>query len=377
MGPIHILHVIGGNEVGGAEEHVLTLCKGLDKTLFTPSLICLCEGPLHNLAVSQGLPEDTIAMSNPLDLRVIPRLIRLMREKQVDIVHTHGSRANLTARLAARWLNLPIITTVHSSLAQDYLNRFKAGLALTLDRLTTPLASRIITISNFLQPEVKKRGARRTTTIYNGIDPARFAGLELVDNIYQALGFEPGIPLVGTIGRLHPVKGHRFFLEAAHLVSQTHPKVKFLIVGSGPLEDELRRLAQELGLEDRVVFTGYYPEIQRLLAIMDVVTLPSISEGMGLVLLEAMYFAKPVVATQVGGIPELVKHKESGLLVPPEDPMLLAAAISQLLDDKVLAARLGANGQRSFQDFSVDKMIERTQNLYLEVFSEKKQPGRE
>ncbi len=370
MEKFRVLQVIGGNEIGGAEEHVLALCSGLDKDKFSPFLVSLCQGPLQSAAEERGIAVTVLGMKHPLDLSVIPQLVKLIKTLKIDIVHTHGSRANLTARLAARWLNVPIVTTMHSSLAQDYLSKKAAWAATLLDRLTMPLASRVITISNFLQPEAKGRGAKRTVTIYNGIDPARFSGLELLENIYLELGIEPGTPLVGTIGRLHPVKGHNFFLEAAQLVSLTHPGAKFLVVGSGPLEQELRQKAAELNIADKVLFTGYYPEIQRVLKILDVLCLPSISEGMGLVLLEAMFFGKPVVASSVGGVPELVRHEENGLLVPPGDPILMAASISRLLDDKALAARLGANGQRRFKDFSLDRMLERTQKLYQEILQE-------
>lgn len=377
MAKIRILQVIGGNEIGGAEEHVLALCQGLDKENYEIYLACLCEGPLHTAAKNLQIPVITVPMAHPLDLSVIPKLVKVMRSWQINIVHTHGSRANLTARLAARWLNIPIVTTVHSSLAQDYTNTIAKYSALLLDRMTTPLARRVITISDYLQQEVKKRGAKHTLTIYNGINPQRFSGIDLLENIYDEFEIQPGTPLIGVVGRLHPVKGHDYFLQAASLVAATHPTVKFIIAGAGPLENELKQLVISLGLADKVIFTGFYPDVQRILAILDVFCLPSISEGMGLVLLEAMYFAKPVVATHVGGIPELVKHGDNGLLVPPADPILLAAAINRLLDDKVFAARLASNGQQTFEDFSLNRMLERTAALYNEVFTEENQPKRQ
>ncbi|HWJ02214.1 MAG TPA: glycosyltransferase, partial [Verrucomicrobiae bacterium] len=305
MAKIRILQVIGGNEIGGAEEHVLALCKGLDPEIFEVFLACLCDGPLAQAARNQGIPVIIINMGNPLDVFIIPELVRQMKALAIDIVHTHGSRANLTARLAGKWAGIPIVTTIHSSLAQDYISRPASLVAKVLDRVTTPLATGIVTVSQFLQPEAKKRGAKRTVTIYNGIDPAKLAKIDLLDNIYSEIGITPGGPLVGIIGRLHPVKGHVFFLEAAALISANHPATRFLIVGSGPLEADLRNKVQELGLENKVIFTGYCPNVQRILAILDVLCLPSLSEGMGLVLLEAMYFSKPVVASRVGGIPEV------------------------------------------------------------------------
>jgi glycosyltransferase involved in cell wall biosynthesis len=376
MGKIHILQVIGGNEIGGAEKHLLALCRELNKNpeQFEVSLVCLCEGPLKENAENEGIAVYSIPMRNSLDLTIIWKLTKLIKYLNIDIVHTHGSRANLVARLAAKRLGLPIVTTVHSSLAQDYKSRWAALAAVTLDKLTTPWATRVITISNYLQQEVKNRGAKRVTTIYNGIDPQALQGINLVDHLLQELGMHTEGPLIGTIGRLHPVKGQHYFLEAAALVATSHPTAKFILVGDGPLEAELRGQTRALGLEDKVIFTGYYPHVERILAVLDVFCLPSLAEGMGLVLLEAMYFGKPVVASNVGGIPEIVKSGVNGLLVPPADARLLATAISRLLDDPTLAAKLGASGQTTFEQFSLDKMVQRTGNLYKELSSEETSP---
>ncbi|MDA8442470.1 MAG: glycosyltransferase family 4 protein [Peptococcaceae bacterium] len=364
MGKIRILQVIGGNEIGGAEEHVLALCKGLDKAKFDILLICLCEGPLHHVAEQQNVPVRTVNMRSPFDLSVIPKLKSIMQTERIDVVHTHGSRANLTARLAARWLGLPIITTVHSSLSEDYTRKTAAALALILDRITTPLTFTAITISDYLQTEVKRRGAKQIVTIYNGIDSARFRKIAPSSDIYSELGIDSTTPLVAAVGRLHPVKGLNFFLQAAAIVSSRHPKVKFLLAGSGPMAEELHRLTQSLGLERKVIFTGYYQEIERIMSVLDILCLPSLAEGMGLVLLEAMYYAKPVIASAVGGIPELVTHEANGLLVAPGDSLQLAAAINRLLDDKTLATNLGVKGQQTFTRFSLTNMLKQTAEVY-------------
>ncbi len=373
MGEIRILQVIGGNDIGGAEKHLLALTRELnrDREHFSVHLVCLCHGPLQEEAERAGIPAYTIPMRHALDLTVIPQLTKLMQQLNIAIVHTHGSRANLTARLAARRLNLPVVTTVHSSLARDYRNPLVAQAALALDRITTPLAAKVITISDFLQQEVRQRGAKSVVTIYNGIDQRDFQGINLVNHLRQELGLAQEGPVVAAIGRLHPAKGQQYFLEAAAIVRASHPTAKFLLVGSGPLESELRQQAQQLGVAGNVIFTGYISHVEKVFAVSDIVCLPSLAEGMGLVLLEAMYFAKPVVASRVGGIPEVVKNGVNGLLVPPADPILLAAAIRRLLDDPTFAAKLGAAGQASFEQFSLRKMVERTGEVYKELLQQK------
>lgn len=376
MEQLRILHVIGGSEVGGAEEHVLALCKGMDKNTFNPSVACLCKGPFRALLEQNAIPVMEIPMTNPIDIRVVPRLVKYMRAEKIDIVHTHGSRANLTARLAARYLGLPIITTVHSTLSQDYLNKYAAALAILLDRMTTPWADWVITISDYLQSDVKKRGAKQVKTIYNGIDPVRFSEEFDSQAVFSELGIQTGTPLVGTIGRLHPVKGLKYFLMAVEHISQAHPLHKFLVIGSGPQENELKALVIQANIADKVIFTGYVPNVHKLISTLDVLVLPSLAEGMGLVLLEGMFYGKPVVASRVGGIPELVTDMKNGLLVPPGDSIMLAAAINRVLDDQVLTAKLGENGKLRFQQFSLQNMLESTQNIYTAIIHKKGRPGR-
>jgi len=378
----NILHVIGGGEIGGAEEHVLTLLSRLDKDQFQGHLLCLCRGPFAPLVRSQGIPTAEIPMRHKLDVLTVPAIRRLIREWQIGLVHTHGVRANLVARIAAKQEGLPVITTVHSSIRLDYTSRLQGAIAFFLDRTTSRLADRVIAISGALRDELVADGIAPTkvSVIYNGLDLERLQGSSgsvppnspstsaHAEAIRQALGLTPDQPVVAAIARLHPVKGHKYLLGAAAKVLKTRPDVQFLVVGEGPLHRELEDMAAGLGISEHVKFTGYYPEIKDIYAITDILCLPSLMEGMGLVLMEAMAFGRPVVASRVGGIPEVVEDGVTGVLVPPADPDRLASALLGLLDGPQKASAMGEIGRRKVQRFSVDNMVRETENLYFELF---------
>ncbi|NPV93437.1 MAG: GT4 family glycosyltransferase PelF [Firmicutes bacterium] len=366
---IKLVQVIGGGEVGGAEEHVLALLTRLNRKYFEPYLICLCRGPFAALAREKGVPTTEIIMQHKLDLTTVPRIRSFIKENQLDLVHTHGVRANLVARLAARLEGRPVVTTVHSALRYDYTSRLEATIAGFISRLTTPLADRIIAVSEAVRADLVASGARneRIITIYNGLDFSRFSDARPADIVRRELGLAPDQLIVALIGRLHPVKGHVYFFQAAAEVLKQLPDVRFLAVGDGPLREELKQLVCDLGIAEQVIFTGYYSDIKNILGTIDILCLPSLMEGLPLVVLEAMYFGKPAVASRVGGIPEVVADGQTGLLVPPQDAAALARGLLRLLSDADLRRRLGEAGQALAQQFSIDNMVKRTEELYTQV----------
>lgn len=358
-----ILHLIGGGEIGGAEQHVLSLLKGLDQTRFSPYLACLINGPFAALARENKIPTQVFSMSSPVDLLPLPRLIRWARQNGINLFHTHGSRGNLLGRLGAKFLGIPSLTTVHSSLAHDYLSPWSARIALGLERLTLPLSSKIITVSDFLAKEVASRGGRNLKTIYNGQAP-----IFIADPYTNRLHFrcQWGIPtdavVIGTIGRLHPTKGHSNLIKAAALIRSEVPKLHLLLIGDGPLYHEL-----ELELQSHAIphtLTGYLANAYQALPAMDIFTLPSVSEGMGLVLLEAMQAGIPIVAANVGGIPEVVRTGRDGLLVPSGDISKFAEALINIIDNPDLAKSLVLSGKSRWSMFSIENMVQATEQVY-------------
>ncbi len=365
-----ILHIIGGGEIGGAEQHVLTLLNSLDRSRFTPHLLCLTHGPFAALARESNIPSRTLPMHFPIDLSPLPSLIRWARTMGINLIHTHGSRANLLGRLGARWSGIPNLTTVHSSLSHDYLSPWSARIAVGIDRLTLPLTSGIITVSEYLAKEVAERGGRNLETIYNGQAPIVFADPSTSRFQFRSQWGIPADALVlGTIGRLHPTKGHTALIKAAALLRLQFPTLHLLLIGDGPLRSHL-----ELELKQSAIpytLTGFLPQAYEALPAMDLFVLPSVSEGMGLVLLEAMQAGVPIVASAVGGIPEVVRAGKDGLLVPPGDVVAFSAACSKLIDDPALAKSLVLSGLSRWPRFSIDSMVRETEQVYTRLLDKK------
>jgi len=366
--PHEILHIIGGGEIGGAEQHVLTLLNGIDRTRFSPHLVCLTHGPFASLVRKSDIPTRTFPMHFPIDLSPLPHIVRWARQKEIKLVHTHGSRANLLGRLGARWLTIPSLTTVHSSLAHDYLSPWSARIALGLDRLTLPLTSGIITVSEYLANEVASRGGRNLETIYNGQAPISFNDPSTSRHQFR---LQWGIPsdalVIGTIGRLHPTKGQTDLIKAATQMYSKFPNLHLLLIGDGPLRHDL-----ELELKQSTIphtLTGYLPQAYEALPAMDLFVLPSVSEGMGLVLLEAMQAGVPIVASAVGGIPEVVRAGIDGLLVPPGDVTGFSDACSKIIDIPDLAKSLILSALSRWPEFSIASMVSETEQVYTSLLT--------
>ncbi|TGE33929.1 glycosyltransferase [Desulfosporosinus sp. Sb-LF] len=370
-----ILHIIGGGEIGGAEQHVLSLLKGLNRTHFAPHLICLTHGPFAGLALDHQIPTQTFPMRFPLDLSPLPSLIRWTRQQGITLIHTHGSRANLLGRLSAKWMGIPCLSTVHSSLAHDYSSTWSARMALGLDRLTLPLTSGIIAVSEYLAEEVALRGGRNIDTIYNGQNRLL---IKDPHSARQHFREQWGIPtealVLGTIGRLHPTKGQTYLIKAAMRMRLTFPSLHLLLIGEGPLHQDL-----ELELERNSIpytLTGYLSNAYEALPAMDLFVLPSISEGMGLVLLEAMQAGVPIVASAVGGIPEVVRSGKDGLLVPPRDVTGFSEACTSILKNPDLSKSLVRSGQSRWSMFSIENMILKTEQVYTRLLTKAIPPAK-
>lgn len=374
MAKARILHVIGGGEVGGAEELVLTLMKLLDPAKYQPFLLCLCPGPFAALAAEQGFPASVISMKHRLDLSTINPLGEYLREQQINLVHTHGVRANLVARLAAAREGLPVVTTVHSVLRYDYDLPFKAIFARYLTMLTNKHSNKFIAISHAIAEEIHQMGVPRDkiVIIHNGLDTGKFSTPRKGDEVRQELDLNPEWPTVTMIARLHPVKGHQYFLQAARQVIDAGFKAQFLIIGEGFQRRRIEQQVRELGLAEVVKMPGYYSSIEDIYEVTDLLCVPSLMEGLGLVVLEGMYFNVPVVASNTGGIPEIISDQVDGLLVEPRDYKALAQAILNILQNPDLATRLTQKGRQKVEQFSQENMAKKVEQVYQEVIGNAK-----
>jgi len=368
LGRLKILHIIGGGEFGGAERHILNLAEAVDPAEVEMSILCLFARPFAEAAEQAGVPHQVLPMRNKLDFHVVGKMRSAIASFGPDIVHTHGVRANLLGRLAAAQASRPVVTTVHSLLAMDYpdpVSRLANSLA---ERVTRGMTCHFIAVSHELRQALIRQGIarERVTAVHNGVDLERF---DPVAAGGQPLASSPpDVPLVAIIARLHAVKGHRLFLQAAKAVLAKKPGVRFLVVGGGPDEKALMKMASDLGISSAVHFVGFVDDIPSLLVRLNVLVVASRWEGFGLTAAEALAMAVPVVATDVGGLPEIIRPFETGLLVPFGHNQAMADAVIWILEHGAEAREMAVRGQQVVRrEFTAHQMAARTVEVYRKV----------
>lgn len=290
------------------------------------------------------------------------RLTRFLRSDAIEIIHCYPFVSNLAGPLLAKIGGVKrVITSVHSeTVIRNIPGR----------ELSYGLSDTIVTVSEYLRSFLEKNNIvkenGKTRVINNGIDTDFFSPGKARRMDKKAMGLSETDFIVMTTAKLTREKGHEHLLRAIKRLGGAASNVKFLFAGSGPLERELKSLARELGVEERVIFLGYRDDIRELLSLCDIFVLPSVSEGQGIALLEAMAMKKPVITTYAGGIPEVVRDGENGVVVKPADPNALSRALLDLLNDRPLIARMGEEGRRSVEkNFGARAKAKELENLYL------------
>ena len=311
------------------------------------------------------------------DLSAFLDIWRIIKKISPEIVHTHSSKAGLLGRLAAKLARIPIVVhTPHGHVFFGYFGPLKTKIFIILERLVSRITHRIIALTNKEKEDyIKFRIANedKFDVIYSGIELDKFK--ELSEDKKQNFVKELGIPekslIIGTVGRLVPVKGHEFLIKAAKYIISKYPEAFFVFTGDGPLEHNLKRQARELGINNNIIFLGWRSDAAKIISVYDIFSLPSLNEGMGRVLAEAMSLGKPIVASNVGGIPDLVTHGKNGFLVPARNPEKLAKYIQILIEDKEKKEKMGQAGKEMAKIFSKEKMVENIANLYEKLLAQK------
>jgi len=369
MRRIKVLFLITELNVGGAEMVVAKITAHLNEDRFHCSVCSLLpDGRLAEVLQEQGIKTLSLNVKEKFDVRGLFRLLRLLREEKTDILHTHLFHANLLGRIAGRMAGVPVIIS-----HQHGVERSRSKVRSLLDRLTSRYADVVISTCEVVKQTLIKRDKippDKIRTIYKGVE---ITNAEVKSSSARRnLGITSDVPVVGIVANLRSMKGHDTFLKAARMILNDVENARFLIVGGGPLEGKLKALAFKLGVSPQTIFTGFRDDVPSLLATMDVFVLPSLWEGVPIAILEAMAMAKPVVATEVGGIPEIVVNGETGILVPPQNPKLLAEAIIALLQNRERAEAMGRAGrERVERCFTVERMVQQTEALYEELIKEK------
>lgn len=348
------MRIISRLNVGGPSTHVVLLNEGLDRLGYTSVLVTgyesSTEGDLRDLVSKRRLRMISISeLGREIDLihdiAALIKLYRLMRRERPHIVHTHQAKAGFVGRLAARLARVPVVLhTFHGHVFHGYFGRRKTGLFLLLERACARMSDRIITISGRLRDEIAAFGVTsldHIAVIPLGFELAPFANQSRLSGRFRAsLGLDAGTPLVGAVGRLVKIKNIRLFLDAAALVHAQMPEVHFVLVGDGDERDNLENYVKSLRVADAVTFTGWRRDLPEIYGDLDALIVSSDNEGTPASLIEAMATGCPVIATHVGGIPDLLGDSERGRIVPPGDARALARAILQVFNEPVATTQL-------------------------------------
>ncbi len=347
---IKVLHVIT-RFTAGAGGNTLLSAEGMDPERYEVWIAGVPGGDLWERARAAGLRTVQVPgfrhTLTPVDLLVLWRLVRLMRRERFTVVHTHSGKGGFLGRAAARLSRTPVVVhTFHGFSFHPYMSRRRRTAYRWLERATRRFTHRFLAVApRVAQEAVEERLAPpgQVHVVPSAVDlghiPERFDPVAR-----HELGVPRDKPLVGTVGRIDYQKAPGDFIRMAAAIRADHPGTAFVMIGDGPLEGEVRRLAAELDVD--VTFGGYRPDASWLVAGLDVFVTTSLYEGLGRALTEALATARPVVATAVNGVPDLVEHGATGLLVPPADPEREARAVTWLLDHPAEAAEMGQQGRR-------------------------------
>lgn len=372
---------------GGSPDIVRILCERVNPKLYDTKLI---YGPSTHISNKNKdflkrfkenifyIPYLKREINISADIFTFLSLYRLFRKERFDIVHTHTAKAGVVGRVAARLAGTRfIIHSPHGHNFYGYFTSLVSKMVVILERFLAHFTDRIIALTELVKRDFatyKVARPEKIAVIRSGLELDDYKKVDVdVRSKRDELKIGQDAILVGMIGRLEHVKGPEYFIEAAKLVIERFPKVNFLIVGEGALRNKLESRSKDLGISDKLIFTGWREDIPEILATLDILVLPSLNEAVGRILLEAGAFGIPVVATNIGGVPEIVRDNESGILIPPKDADRLAETIILLSEDKEKRQKMGKAAKNWVDDkFSAETMVDKISNLYQEAMRSEK-----
>ncbi len=371
----HILYLHDVVQIGGAERSLFYLIKNLDRERFLPIVALPSEGPFTEDLKSLGIEIHFIDFPRPLGLnifkkmRTIYELVRVIKTRDIDLIHSNGFRTNLYGGIAGRITEKKIVWHARNLITSERIDP---------DRLFIFLPHSLICLTEAVRKRFYRGGIpiKKSIVIPNGVDIEEFNPGISGDPVREEFGIPKDAPLIGITSRIVPEKGHDTFLKATRIVSEEFPDVRFLVAGShlSAEYDEwnryIRRLSKELGLSERLIFTGFRKDLPQILSAMDVFVLASYAEPSGRTHLEAMAMAKPIVATKSGGTPEIAVDGETAILVEPMDDKAMAEAIISLLKDPQKRLVMGRKARERVESlFSIKRNVIETEELYLHLLN--------
>jgi glycosyltransferase involved in cell wall biosynthesis len=375
MAKINILHLYQNSKIGGVQQQIFSLIKSYNKDLFNPIFCCL--GNREKIAEKleqHGIEVITLNRTNynRLSFKIIKDLYKIIKEKNIHILRTHRYRSNLYGRIAGWLAGVPvIISSVHDNYRSD--KKIERRL---MNKILSIITDKIVAVSESIKNDIiryDKINPSKIEVINNGVDTLIFRPQSKDYELLKSLGINNDDIVIGFVGRIVPAKGLEYLLEAFSYLKKEINNIKLLIVGDGAILKDLKNYSIELGISKYSIFTGERQDIQKILSCIDIFVMPSIAEGLPNALLEAMSSGKTVVTTKVGGIPEIIKDRFNGLIIPDKNSEMLAKAIKELITDKDLSEKLGENARHFIiENYSIEAVNKKWETLYLSILREKK-----
>jgi len=365
MSAANVLLLIKSLGRGGAEQLLVNAAPYLDRNRYRYQVAYMLRDQDALVPELREASLDVHCLEAGQGPGWVWRLRELVRSRRTELVHVHSPLAAIGARLGLRGVRgLRLVYTEHNVWERYHRVTYWGNL------LTFSRNDHVFAVSDHVRTSIRYPRLLRyrrlppVETLYHGIDPAAEREGAAGADVRRELGIAPDAPVVGTVANFKEHKGHRFLLEAADRVRREIPGARFVLVGSGPLETEIRRQVAKLSLQDAVVFAGFREDAWRAASAFDVFALASVHEGLSLAVVEALALGKPAVVTRAGGLPEVVEHGRQGLVVPARDPRALADAIIRLLEDAELRRSMGTAARRRADDFDIRPAVRRIETVY-------------
>ena len=371
-GKIPILHLRDSSGIFGAERVILTLGNNIDRDRFDLKLLCMRRSDgrsekLINFARDLGIEVHTVDMNGRIDAVAVGKIRNFLKRNGIRIIHSHDFKSDFYSVISSAGLGIRRVATAHGSTRDSIMKKIYLFWD---EKILYRMFNRIVAVSEDLRFFLVSRGVPETKVkvIQNGLD------FKLLcyqgGNQESPLEVPPGSTVFAVVGRLYPDKGHRFFLEALLNLAKDQPQVFGLIVGDGPANETIRGCIRELKLERLIRMCGVRSDMQAIYDMIDCLVIPSLTEGLPYVLLEAMANHVPVIATAVGDIPRLIDDRHTGHLVPPGNPAALAERMMELITHTEKTKELAECAHQRVRDhFSAESMVRRTEEMYLELLN--------
>lgn len=357
---VRVVHLVSTLNMGGLEKVVYDLTRLADRNQFELQVICLGEvGELATDYAALGIPVTSLGVLGKGIMSGIRALSRVLRSDPPDVIHTHNPSPHIVGAVAAKWVGTRVV--VHTKHGRNYPDEFRK---VWVNRVATWFTDQVVAVSQDsaeVATKIERITRHKVLTIRNGIDLNKFSG------DFSEASRDP-LRAIHVARLMYPTKDQKTLLRAVRLIADREPKFQLNIVGDGPHRNEIVQLAADLNLGANVRFLGCRHDVPQLLADAGLFVLSSVTEGLSLTLLEAMAMGLPIVATRVGGNPEVVEDGTTGLLVPPQSPQAMADAMLSLIRNPDRAAQMGLAGRERVEEhFDLRKVVARYENLYVDL----------